>query len=65
VVNGFNSNGVNQDLIQLSSSIVHGFADLSFRQSGSDTLLTIDAGDSIRLSGVTASTFNAADVKFV
>lgn len=65
VINNFHAAaGVNQDLIQLSQATVPGFAELAVRQSGTDTLLTLSSGDSIRLTGVSATAFTAANVKF-
>ena len=49
----------------LSAAVVPSYSSLAIRQSGADTLITIDAHDSIRLSGVAVSAFSQADVKFV
>jgi hypothetical protein len=64
VVTNFHTGGSNPDFIQLSQAVVPSFASLAIRQSGDDTLITVDADDSIRLAGVDASTFSQANVKF-
>lgn len=66
VVNNFHAAaGPGQDLIQLSQAVIPGFSSLAFRQSGADTLIAVDANDSIRLTGVNVSAFSQADVKFM
>ncbi len=64
VINGFHTAGVNQDLIELSAAVVSSYSSLAIRQSGADTLITIDAHDSIRLAGVGVSAFGPADITF-
>ena len=65
-INGFAATGAGHDTLQFDKSLFADWAHLlgATTQQGSDTIITLDANDSITLKNVTASSLQG-DVKFV
>ena len=56
-----------QDVIEINHTLLTGFLDLTqhAHQSGSDTVIAIDAHDTITLQGVSLSSLHASNFLFV
>ena len=65
-IKGFHAgSGSSHDVISLDANLVADFSHLHFQQIGHDTLVTIDATDTILLTGVASSAVNASNFSFV
>ncbi|ULK95969.1 hypothetical protein [Bradyrhizobium sp. I71] len=63
---GFHAgDGANHDTIVLDNSVVHDFSQLVMQQIGRDTLIKLDAQDSILVKNVLPSALTSADFHFV
>ncbi len=67
VIDNFSAIGSNHDYLQFDRSQFSDWAHLlgATVQQGSDLVITLDASDSVRLTGVSMSAFTTLDVRFV
>jgi hypothetical protein len=65
-INGFHAgNGTSHDVILLDANMVTDYSHLQIQQAGHDTLITIDADNTILLTGVSPSNLTSANFAFV